>query len=214
MKVVIFGANGGTGQALLGHALKQKHDVVAAVRNPDKIAANVVKAGVRAVKADVLDRASVAAAIRGADAVLSAFGPADNKNPGTLMSEGVTNLVAACTETGVSRFVFESGLMVGDRDGLSLVSRIGVAVYGWLNSKLRADKELAEAAIRGSTIAHWVIVRPPALEHAPARGDFIHGERAAVNAAKKMAHADVATFMLRCATEDEFARTIQRVGHR
>jgi len=77
-----------------------------------------------------------------------------------------------------------------------------------------ADKELAEAAIRGSTIARWVIVRPPALEHAPARGDFIHGERAAVNAAKKMAHADVATFMLRCATEDEFARTIQRVGHR
>jgi len=97
MKVVIFGANGGTGQALLGHALKQKHDVVAAVRNPDKIAASVVKAGVRAVKADVLDRASVAAAIRGADAVLSAFGPADNKNPGTLMSEGVTNLVADLT---------------------------------------------------------------------------------------------------------------------
>ena len=82
MKVVVFGANGGSGKRLVEAALAAGHDVVAAVRRPDKVAA---KDELRAVKTDVLDRASVIAAIEGADAVLSTFGPADNKNPGTLM---------------------------------------------------------------------------------------------------------------------------------
>jgi putative NADH-flavin reductase len=211
VKVAVFGANGGSGKRVVEAALAAGHEVIAAVRSPEKVAP---KEKLRAVKADVLDRASCRAAIEGADAVLSTFGPADNKNPGTLMSEGVANLVAACEDAAVQRFVFESGLMVGDRDGLSLVSRIGVAVYGWINSKLRADKELAENAIRASKLSEWVIVRPPALDDSPAKGDFIFGERAAVNAAKKMSHADVATFLLRCATENEFPKTIQRVGHR
>ena len=211
MKVVVFGANGGSGKRLVETALAEGHDVIAAVRSPEKVA---VKDKLRAVKADVLDRASVSAATLGADAVLSTFGPADNKNPGTLMSEGVANIVAACEERGVDRLVFESGLMVGDRDGLSLTSRIGVAIYGWMNSKLRADKERAESAIRASKLSRWVIVRPPSLDDSPANGDYIFGERAAVNAAKKMSHADVAVFLLRCATTDEFAKTIQRVGHR
>ncbi|HEY2367620.1 MAG TPA: NAD(P)H-binding protein [Polyangiaceae bacterium] len=211
MKLVVFGANGGSGKRVVESALAGGHDVVAAVRSPEKVAA---KDKLRAVKADVLDRASVIAALDGADAVVSTFGPADNKNPGTLMSDGIANLVAACEERGVQRFVFESGLMVGERDGLSLVSRIGVAVYGWMNSKLRADKERAEGTIRASKLSEWVIVRPPSLDDSPAKGDYVFGERAAVSAAKTMSHADVAAFLLRCATEAEFAKTTQRVGHR
>ncbi len=210
MKVVVFGANGGSGKRVVDVALAAGHEVIAAVRSPDKVAA---KDKLHAVKADVLERASVVAALEGADAVISTFGPADNKNPGTLLSEGVANIVAACEERGVQRFVFESGLMVGDRDGLSLVSRIGVAVFGWLNSKMRADKERAESTIRASKLSHWVIVRPPSLDDSPAKGGYIFGERAAVNATKAMSHADVAAFLLRCATEDEFAKATQRVGH-
>jgi uncharacterized protein YbjT (DUF2867 family) len=210
MKIAVFGATGGTGKRLVELALEKGHDVVAAARKPDAVKAK--HDNLTVVKADVLDRASLVAAIEGVDAVISTFGPADNKNPGTLMSEGVKNLVTACEERGVSHFVFESGLMVGDRDGLSLFSRIGVAIYGWMNSKLRADKELAENAIRASKLSHWVIVRPPALDDSPARGEYIHGERAAVSAAKKMSHADVAAFLLRTTAEAEFAHTIQRVG--
>ena len=54
-------------------------------------------------KGDVLDAGSVAAAIRGADAVICAIGPAANGNPGTLISVGTTNSVDGCTQAGVRR---------------------------------------------------------------------------------------------------------------
>ena len=38
MKVVIFGASGGTGRELLKQALERDHQIIAFVRNPDKIA--------------------------------------------------------------------------------------------------------------------------------------------------------------------------------
>jgi nucleoside-diphosphate-sugar epimerase len=212
VKIVIFGANGGSGKRLVDVALAAGHDVVAAVRSPDKVAA---KEKLRAVKADVLDRASVMAAVEGADAVLSTIGPTDNKNPGTLLSEGTKNMVAACEEKKVARFVWESGLMVDmERKGLALGPRIGIAIYGFIYGKMRADKMIAEASIQSSSIPHWVIVRPPMLDDSPARGDYIHGVEARIHPGHALSHADVAAFMLRCATDDEFGKTIQRVGHR
>ena len=212
MKIVVFGANGGSGKRLVEVALAAGHDVVAAVRSPDKVAA---RENLRAVKSDVLDRASVVAAVEGADAVLSTIGPTDNKNPGTLLSEGTKNMVDACEQHRVDRFVWESGLMADlDRKGLGLGARAGVALVGFIYKKMRDDKILAESTIRASSIPHWVIVRPPILDDSPAKGDYIHGVEAPIQPAKALPHADVAAFMLRCATEDEFGKTIQRVGRR
>jgi putative NADH-flavin reductase len=85
MKIAVFGATGGTGKRLVELALEKGHDVVAAARKPDAIQTKHDKLAV--VKADVLDRASLVAAIEGVDAVISTFGPADNKNPGTLTTD-------------------------------------------------------------------------------------------------------------------------------
>lgn len=209
MKVVVFGATGGTGKRVVERALVEGHHVTAVARRPEAI--DVKDAHV--VKGDVLDRASVSAAIEGADAVIAAFGPSDNGKPGTLMSRGIENVVAACEERSVSRLVFESGLMCSDGKGLSLVGRIGVGVYGWWYSALRADKWIAEKTIASSKIAHWVIVRPPALDDSPATGDFVHGVDARVNPTAKLSHSDVAVFLVRAATDDALAKTIQAIGH-
>jgi len=160
----------------------------------------------------VLDAGSVAAAVAGAQAVLSAIGPADNKRPGTLISEGIKHMVTACEGAGVSRLVFESGLMVGDGTGLGFVSKLGVTIYRTMNKQLCADKRVAEAALVASKL-DYVIVRPPALDHSPATGSYKAGVDAPVNAAKKMAHADVADFMIKAATDAALARTIQTIGH-
>src|SRR3954470_1458933 len=176
MKLVVFGATGGTGRCILDLALAAGHDVLALARKPEAIP---LRDNLAVQKGDITDRDSVASAIQGGDAVLSAFGPASNKHPGTLMSVGVANILAGCQQHGVKRFVFESGLMCSDGSELGFASRLGVKLFGAIFSELRDDKRIAEREIQASSL-DWVIIRPPALSHTPARGDYKHGANARV----------------------------------
>ena len=72
VNVLIFGATGGTGRALVEQALVQGHAVTAFARNPAKV--RTKHPNLRVVEGNVLDPVSVEAAIRGHDAVLSALG--------------------------------------------------------------------------------------------------------------------------------------------
>lgn len=206
MKIVVIGAAGGTGTHVVDQAIAARHEVIAGVRRPEAYTGKG-----RAVKADVLDIASLQAAIAGAGAVISTYGPADLKHPGTLMSEGVANLVRACEHAGVKRFVFESGLMTSDGSGQSLGGRLGLAIVRRIYKHAMRDKRLAEDAMRASNL-DYVIVRPVVLVDGPAKGTYVHGVDRRVNPMKKLAHADVAAFLLRCAVEPELARTTQTIG--
>jgi len=208
MKLLVLGGSGGTGRNLIEQALAANHDVLVLARKPESIA---IVDNLSVQKGDVLDADSVASAVQGCDAVLSAFGPASNKEPGTLMSVGVANIVAGCTKHGVKRFVFESGLMCSDGTGLGVFSRLGVKLFGSIYHKLRDDKRIAEREIQASAL-DWIIVRPPVLGDGPALGTYKHGVDAPISAVKKLPHADVAAFMLRCATDDSLVKTVQAIG--
>ena len=71
MKLTIVAATGGIGRLMLEQAVAAGHDVTAVVRNPAK-----VTAGVRVVQADLSrpNPVTLAAAMEGADAVLSGLG--------------------------------------------------------------------------------------------------------------------------------------------
>jgi putative NADH-flavin reductase len=210
MKLAVFGATGGTGKQVVEQAIAGGHTVVAVARKPEAITTTHPALIVR--QGDVLDRASIAAAIVGCDAVISAFGPASNKEPGTLMSEGIANIVAACGETGVAKLVFESGLITTDGVGLSFFARTAVGAFRALNRKLYDDKVLAESTIRASNLA-WVIVRPPTLTDGPARGGYRTGVAIGVNPAKALRHADVAAFLIACAGDGSLDGTTQVIGY-
>jgi putative NADH-flavin reductase len=72
VKLLIFGATGGTGRALVEQALELGHAVTAFARNPAKV--RTKHKNLRVVKGDILNYDSVEAAIKGQDAVLSALG--------------------------------------------------------------------------------------------------------------------------------------------
>ena len=72
MKIVVFGATGGTGERIVERALAEGHEVVAVARKPEAFTTRHSR--LKVVKGDVLDPASVATAIVGADAVLSSVG--------------------------------------------------------------------------------------------------------------------------------------------
>lgn len=209
MKLIVFGATGGTGSQIVSRALEQGHDVIAVVRSPDKM--KTTHAKLRVDKGDVTDAATFTSSLAGADAVLCAIGPSNNRKPGTVISSGAKNIVEACKANSVPRLVFESGIMVSDGSELSFLGRNAIKFFGSVLSDLRADKVIAERTITESTLA-WTIVRPPNLAHAPAKGGYVVGVRARVAPWKALPHADVAQYMIEAATTGRDERAVVNIG--
>lgn len=72
MRLLVFGATGGTGRALVEQALEQGHLVTAFARDPAKV--RVTHQNLTIARGNMLDSSSVEAAVQGQDAVLSALG--------------------------------------------------------------------------------------------------------------------------------------------
>lgn len=103
MKVVLYGASGMIGSRILTELLSRGHQVTAVVRNPAKIAAP----GVRVLKGDVTEAASVAQTARGADAVISAYAPPKGDEP--VFSAAMYALLDGLAEAGVRRLIVVGG---------------------------------------------------------------------------------------------------------
>lgn len=193
MRVIVFGATGGTGSEVVSRALAARHEVTAFVRDP-----SVAKfdSRVRLQPGDATDAQSVAAAIAGQDAVVCAIGPRRGTPAGTLISTAVSNILTGMKAHGVRRFVYESGRMVGTGKGLKLPFAVGLALYRRMNHALYLDKVRAEKAIRGTDL-DWVILRPPTLVHQPGTGKYRVGEDLDVSLNKNVPHGDVADFMVK-----------------
>jgi putative NADH-flavin reductase len=73
LKIALFGATGMIGSRIAAEAARRGHQVTALARNPARVPADV--ANLTAAQADLLDAASVGAAVRGHDVVASAYAP-------------------------------------------------------------------------------------------------------------------------------------------
>lgn len=105
--VLLIGATGFVGSAILNELLTRGHKVTAVVRDPAKLEA---KAGVEAVKADVADVEEISRLARGKDAVISAYNPGwTNPDIATLISENYPKILAAAKQSGVERLLIVGG---------------------------------------------------------------------------------------------------------
>lgn len=200
MKLLVFGATGGTGRALLDQALAQGHEVTAFARNP---AALVARPGLTIVEGDVTDAVAVNRIVTGQEAVLSALGPRGGQY-GALPG-GVRNIVAAMSQAGVRRLIHVSSFGVGD--SLAQMGWVARQVFVPLFLRKALDeKEIEEEIIRASDL-DWIIARPGGLEDGPRTGVYrcITDAREKVSR-PRIARADVADFMLQNLVETRFAR--------
>jgi len=107
MKVAILGATGFVGSALLKEALDRGHTVTAIVREPGKLEKHE---GLTAKVGDVYDTTSLAALVRGNDAVISAFNPGW-KDPNLYDDQvrGTVSIIAAIKDAGIKRVLWVGG---------------------------------------------------------------------------------------------------------
>ena len=203
MKLVIFGATGGTGRALVQQALDRGHTVTAFVQKASRL--RITDARLRLALGNVLDYGTVEAAIAGQDAVLSALGHKQWLIKTSILSRGTRNILAAMSKCGVRRFVCETSLGVGDSKG-----RLGILYTFFLIPLLLyfyfRDKELQEQYIMQSDL-DWVIVRPAALTNGKQTGAVNDGKNVgSLVFTHSVSRADVASFMLSEVKDDRYLR--------
>lgn len=106
--VVLIGASGFVGSAILNELLTKGHKVTAIVRNPQKI--NVENPNLAVIKADVSDTNTLINACKGKDAVISAYNPGWT-NP-HIYEETLRNyplILDAVKQSGVKRLLCVGG---------------------------------------------------------------------------------------------------------
>lgn len=199
MKLIVFGATGATGRLFIESALAAEHSVTAFVRDSKRLPMN--HSSLRIVEGDAMDRASVASALPGQEAVICALGTMPEgksdlarRQPGVpVCSVGTKNILAAMDSYGCRRLLVESSASVGDSFSAGFLGA-GFIVRLALR-QVMADKELQEAATMAS-VCDWTILRPVKLTNAPAKGNLRAGIALRWNIASRATRADVANYMV------------------
>lgn len=202
-RVLIVGATGGTGRQLVAQALGRGYTVTAFVRDPSRL--RVDHPQLTVIQGNVLDAASVQAAMRGQEAVVSALGHKRFFYPTRILSEGTRNILRAMETHRVPRLVCETSLGIGDsvgRMGLFytfFIIPVILPFYFW--DKTRQERIIAQSNVE------WLIVRPGVLTNADKRGRFRHGcHIGSFFWTVRISRADVADFMLNQLTSDTYLR--------
>ncbi|WP_144143014.1 NAD(P)-dependent oxidoreductase [Paraburkholderia sp. BCC1884] len=105
LKIALFGATGTIGSRIAAEAARRGHQVTALARNPARVPTDV--ANLKAAQADLLDAASVAAAVRGNDVVASAYAPPPDDLGG--LAKATRALVEGVRAAGLKRLVVVGG---------------------------------------------------------------------------------------------------------
>src|SRR5262249_32517580 len=155
-RLLIVGATGGTGRALVEQASSRGHRVTAFARSPEKLGA--LPAGVTAVAGDPRQGEALKAAMAGCDAVISALGPPlppkHWPRPATILGEGAKATVEAMRASGVRRLLVISGDLQFPDAGMPIP-----LLRATLLRHLAKDQAELERVTQASGL-DWTIVRP------------------------------------------------------
>ena len=199
MKVVVIGAGGPLGLAVLRRSIVENHTVTAIARRPDSFEKID---GVTSAAGDVLNLAFLEAALTDQDCVICVLGTPWSRKATTLLSEGTRNIMEAMKRNDVRRLVCVTGIGAGDSRGHGgwLYDHI---IQPFLLNEIYRDKTRQEAVIRASD-RQWVIVRPAQLTNGPATGRYRVATDLTGVVAKTISRADVAEFLVRQLVSDEY----------
>lgn len=158
--IVLIGASGFVGSAILNEALNRDFKVTAVTRHPENI--QIRSENMKVVKADVSSLDAVTEVCKGADAVISAYNPGWN-NPNIYVEtiEVYLTIIDGVKKAGVNRF-----LMVGGAGSLFIAPGLRLMDSGEVPEEiLPAVKALAEfylKFLRKEKEIDWVFFSPAA----------------------------------------------------
>jgi putative NADH-flavin reductase len=191
MKVLVLGATGRTGSAVVEQALAAGHQVTVLVRNADGYQG---PAPVAVRQGDATDGEAVAAALAGQDAVIDTIGgKTPYKATVTLEVDVARALVAAMQREGVRRVLVTSSLGVGDSTA-NATPFLRVLTKTFLRGSTK-DKAAMERVLEASGL-DWTITRPAVLTDDRATGDLRVYDSTTGEKVHKTARVDLAAWLV------------------
>ncbi|MEA2557494.1 MAG: uncharacterized protein QOG88_1032 [Actinomycetota bacterium] len=191
MRIVVFGATGRVGRAVVEQGLARGHEVTAFVRSPAKLDRSEAP-GLTVVVGDASDTGSAAAAIAGQDAVISALG-VPTLDPTTDLSTMNANVVAGAKTNEVRR--------IATVVSVAVFSTTDRPPFQYVNEEHRRD--LATLSASG---LDWVAAAPGVITDDDAVGTY-QAELDTGAPEGEITRYDLADFLLDAVETDAF------VGH-
>ena len=172
MKILVTGATGFVGQALLGELGRRGHRVIPAVRR-------IVGLPHEVLVPDMSAQADWCAALTGCNAVVHLAARVhvmrdDTADPlaefRRVNVEGTLNLARQAVAAGVRRFVYISSIKVNGESGIYCERDDPAPQDAYAQSKMEAENGLM--ALARSTAMEVVIIRPPLVYGPGVKGNF------------------------------------------
>lgn len=209
MKIIVFGASGGTGKEIVKQALEAGYSVTAFVRNPAKIDLTHPNLGI--FQGDAQNAGEVEKAISGHEAVISALGPTRPAVPG-MMATAAKNIVDAMKKHKISRLVSTTGAGVRDpQDQPKLIDHLMKGLLSLLAGEVLRDSSANVSIIQGSDL-DWTIVRFPRLIDGQKTGKYRVGY-VGRNSGSQLSRADGADFVLKELPEKKYLHKMPVVSY-
>lgn len=205
MNVLLIGATGGTGAELLPRLIAAGHTVTAAVRRPEAItvrSGNLIVMNGSVLDPDLMDRA-----MRGQEAVISAFGPRVLKRDDS-QEVVMRNIISAMGRHDVKRLVNLSAW--GSHESHKHINLMQTVLQRTLLRNVFADKKRAEGLLDASGL-DYVNVCPGRLLNKPARGG-VRSSSDGTGIRQSITRADLAEWMVDQLTNDSWLRQSPVVG--
>ncbi len=171
MKVIIFGATGFSGQAILANSIKQGHEVTILVRDASKIP--IKHQNLTIVEGNVLNPQTVASVLHHQEAVIQCLGvggKGDGK-PTTFISDATKIIVDEMQNKKIKRLIAMSNVGAGNSIAFQpwFFTKIILPYFmKWLKVIIE-DKNRMEPIIMNSNL-DWTIIRCPNIVDKPAKG--------------------------------------------
>ena len=203
MKLLVIGAAGRTGTAIVEQALARGHQVTAFVHDRD---AYDEPAGVEVFAGDIQNPSKVEKAMQGQEAVLDALGGHLPFIESTLETNGARSVIEAMRRASVRRLLIISAIGEGES---------AANAHGWyekliMPTLLRGvmkDKAGMEAVVMDASDLDWTIVRPAGLHDTGTRGEIKIVTPESGEKVRFIARDDVARFLLDQLSSSEYLHT-------
>jgi len=206
MKIFLLGATGSTGYEILKRLVAENHSIKLLVRNPSKLSLAELKPAtnqVEIIQGEVFESEKLTQHFKDSDIIISALGTGKDNLYTEIYSAGGRNMLNAMRLNNIRKLITITSGLIDMSDPSTdnfFLNRIIRPNY----NKVYYDQTRWETILDDTKDINWICVRPTNLVDKPLTGKYRVNLNHCPKGGWKIARADLADFIVKQITSDEY----------